>query len=177
MYHFGKHLLHSNIWLLASEILCLILAFSFAILGSHPVIRIICLIFSITAHMLLIGSCAAKAAADDVALFRTAKIRVKPYKPLSIALILTLPAAFTYALLCVNSESILMLNLFPLLNAPFISVYQFLIDGTEPFAEISAVNRILMAFPPLLTAAAYLYGYYSRYLPARAALAARSNRT
>ncbi len=177
MTHFGKHLLQSGIWLLASELLCLILAFSFAILGSHPVIQGIRLMFGITAHSLLIGSCAAKAAADDVARFRSANISVKPIKPLSIAIILTIPAAVTYIVLCANSESILMLNLFPLLNAPFIGIYQFLIGGTEPFSAISFVNRVLMAVPPLLTAAAYLLGYYSRYLPARAAISARSNRT
>ena len=32
MNHFGKHLMHGILWLIASEILCLILAVSLAIL-------------------------------------------------------------------------------------------------------------------------------------------------
>lgn len=51
MNHTGKHMLHGLLWLLGSEILCLILAFSLAILPDHPAVRIIGLIFGITAHV------------------------------------------------------------------------------------------------------------------------------
>lgn len=177
MIHFWKHLLHGILWLCASEMLCLILAVSFAIIGNAAAIRIIALIFGVTAHILLIGSCAVKAAAEDAAFFRAAKTRTKIRKPLTIALILLLPAILTYILLTFNSSSVLMLNLFPLLNAPFIGIYYYLIGGAEPFSAVSSINRILMAFPPVLTAAAYLSGYYFRYLPEVSAHNTRSNLT
>lgn len=177
MIHFWKHLLHGFLWLTASEFLCLILAVSLAILHDHPFIRVIALLFGIAAHILLIGSCAQKAAGEDAAAYRTAGIRTKPYKPLLIGIILTIPAYFTYLLLAVNQESILMLNLFPLLNAPFIRIYKFLIADTEPFAAIDTSRKVQMLLPPVITALSYFIGYLSRYLPAAAAADARSNRT
>ena len=174
---FGKHLLHGMLWLLASEILCLILAVSLAILRDHAIMRIIGLVFGITAHVLLIGSCAQKAAGDDAVIYRTEGKKSKALKPVLISVLLTVPAEITYFLLCLHPESILLLNLFPLLNAPFLQIHRFLIDGTEPFAAIAAVRRHLMAFPPVITAVSYAAGYAMRYLPAAAGFDARSNRT
>ena len=85
MKHFGNHLLKSLLWLIASEILCLILAFSLAILPDHPVIRVISLIFGLTAHVLLIANCAQKTAAEDLILYRTEKYQTRILKPLLIA--------------------------------------------------------------------------------------------
>ena len=177
MNHFWKHLLRGLLWLLGSEMLCLILAFSLAILPDHPAVRIIGLLFGLSAHVLMLGSCAQKAAADDVVMYRSSKVKTKFYKILLIAAILMLPSVVTYLILAANADSILLMNLFPLLNAPFIRIYQFLTGGSDTFSAVSSSARILAAFPPLMTAAAYTVGYYSRYLPAVAALDARSNRT
>lgn len=177
MNHTGKHMLHGLLWLLGSEILCLILAFSLAILPDHPAVRIIGLIFGITAHILMIGSCAQRAAAEDVVMYRASKVRTRISKILLIAVILMLPSCITYLVLSANADSVLILNLFPLFNAPFIRIYQFLTGGREPFSAVPSAVRVFMALPPLITGAAYTVGYYSRYLPAVAALDARSNRT
>ena len=177
MNHFGKHLMHGILWLIASEILCLILAVSLAILRDHPVIRLIGLVFGITAHVLLIWNCAQKAADEDTALYRRSGSRSRLLKPLLIGLILMIPAYLTYLLLAANPESVLMLNLFPLLNAPFLQIYRYLINGAEPFSAIAQGRRILMLLPPVLTAIAYVTGYITRYFPAVAAFDARSNRT
>lgn len=177
MNHFGKHLLHGMLWLLGSEVLCLILAVSLAILRDHPVIRLIGLIFGIAAHVLLIGNCAQKAADEDAALYRTSGAQIRIIKPLLIGVCLTVPSYLTYLLLTVNPESILMLNLFPLLNAPFIQIYRFLIAGAEPFSAVAQSRRMLLLLPPVLTAIAYVTGFISKYYPAIAAHDARSNRT
>ena len=177
MNHTGKHMLRAMLWLLGAEILCLILAFSLAILPDHPAVRIIGLLFGITAHILILGSCAQRADAEDVIIYRTSKVKTKIGKILLIAAVLMLPSYITYLVLNLNPDSVLMLNLFPLLNAPFIRIYQFLTGGKEPFSAVSSAARALMALPPLITGTAYAVGYYSRYLPAVAALDARSNRT
>ena len=177
MKNFGKHLLQGILWLTASEVLCLILAVSLAILPDHPAVRMIALCFGISAHMLLMGSCAQRAAAEDLILYRSEAYRIRILKPILVAVILTLPSYVTYILLTVNAESILIINLFPLLNAPFIRIYKYLIGGTEPFRAVPVNRRAAMAFPPLLTALAYFGGYVLRYYPSRAALDARSHRT
>ena len=88
-----------------------------------------------------------------------------------------LPACVTYLLLRLNPESTLMLNLFPLLNAPFIQIHRLLIDGAEPFSAVAPLRGWLMALPPLLTAAACFFGYELRYLRSCAAFDAKRNRT
>lgn len=176
MKHFGKHLLKSLLWLIASEILCLILAFSLAILPDHPVMRVIDLLFGITAHILLIANCAQKAASEDLILYRTSKYRTLILKPLLIAILLTLPSYLSYLLLSANPESILMTNLFSLLNAPFIRIYQLLRGDAETFSAVSSKSKIIMALPPVLTAAAYYISYHLRYHSGIAEYDTRTNR-
>ena len=167
MEHFGKHLIRCAVWVLLSEILCLVLAVSAAIFGQKPV-QIIGMIFGVTAHILLMGSCAQKCAKEDAVLYRTAGRRISSCKIILISLLAALPSVFTYLLLCANPESILMLNLFPLLNAPFLQFHRLMIRNTEPFSAIPAGRRICMALPPLITSLAWLTGYYISYLPALA---------
>ena len=176
MKYFGKHLLSGLLWLIASEILCLILAFSLAILPDHPLIRVIGLLFGITAHVLLIANCAQKAAAEDLILYRISKYRTNILKQLLIAILLTFPSYFTYSLLAANPESVLMMNLFPLLNAPFIRIYQLLRGEAETFSALSAKSKIIMALPPVLTAAAYDFSYHLHYHSGIAAYDTRTNR-
>lgn len=177
MRNFGKHFAQSIVWLLLSEILCLILAFSVAILRNPVIVRGMGLLFGITAHILLTASCAQKAAAEDAVLYRTEGIRMQRKKPLLLAFCTMLPAYLTYLLLRLNADSVLMLNLFPLLNAPFIQLYRILIDNTEPFSAIPAARQMMMALPPLVTAASYFTGYQLKYLPELAKTDAKTLRS
>ena len=164
MYHFGNHLLRAIFWLFLSEILCLILAFSLAIFRSAAISRIFGLLFGITAHMLLIGNCGREIAGTDAKRYRTAQKPVSFCQPLLLSLFLMLPSCITYGILCLHADSILCLNIFPLLNAPFIQLYRLLIGNKEPFSAITQIRRIFMAFPPLLTALSFLIGYEMHYL-------------
>ena len=165
MKHFGKHLVQCMVRLLLSEILCLVLAVSTAILGDKLPVQAVGLLCGVLAHSLLIGSCAQKCAAEDAVLYRTERIRISPWKVILTAVCAMIPAAVTYLLLCANPESILMLNLFPLLNAPFLQFYRMMIRNTEPFSAIAAGRRICMALPPLVTALSWVIGYWFRYIP------------
>jgi len=177
MRNFCKHLTQSMVWLLLSEILCLILGVSVAILHNPVIVRGMGLLFGVTAHILLTASCAQKAAAEDAVLYRTEGIRMNAKKPLLLAFCTMLPAYLTYLLLRLNADSVLMLNLFPLMNAPFIQLYRILIDNTEPFSAIPASRQIMMALPPLMTAASYFIGYQFKYLPALAKTDAKTPRS
>lgn len=177
MNNFGKHLAACFGWLLISEILCLILGISIAILRNPVIVRGAGLLFGITAHILLIGNAAGKAADDDAKLYRAAGVRTSLMKPLLIAFCAMLPACVTYLLLRLLPESTLMLNLFPLLNAPFIQLHRILTGGAEPFSAIAPLRGLLMAFPPLLTAAAWFIAYRLRYLRSCAEFDAKRNRT
>ena len=165
MHLFWKHLGISLLWLLLSEILCLVLAVSVAILRASVLTNAAGLICGMTAHILLIGSCAAKIAQADAAAYQKSGIRTASIKPLLISVLLTVPSYLTYLILLVNADSVLWLNLFPLLNAPFIQIYRVLINGTEPFSAIAQTRRMLMLLPPLLTGISFFAGYYFRYLP------------
>lgn len=173
-----KHFGLCMVWLLLSEILCLILAVSMAILRQNAVIRVVGLLCGVLAHILLTATCAQMAASEDAVAYRGGEARTSPMKILAISLCAMIPSYVTYLLLLANPESILMLNLFPLLNAPFLQYYRLLIQDTEPFSAIAAGRKICMALPPLVTAAAWYIGYYLAYIPALAKSdAAKSNRT
>ena len=177
MNRFGKHLAVCFGWLLLSEILCLILGISIAILRNPVIVRGSGILFGAAAHILLIGNAAQKTADEDAAFYRTSGTRTKTVKPLLIAFCSMLPACVTYLLLRLNPESTLMLNLFPLLNAQFIQIHRLLIGGAEPFSAVAPLRGWLMALPPLLTAAAWLFGYELRYQRSCAAFDAKRNRT
>ena len=164
------------IWLAISEILCLVLAFSFAIINTSWM-RWLSLVYGAAAHCLLIGSCAQKIAMQDAALYRAEHRRISCKKAILLAVGTMLPAVVLYLLLSCLSESRLMLNVFLLLNAPFIQIHRLLIGGREPFSAISALRRILMALPPLVTAAAFYIGYQVTYIPAVAKMDASSHRS
>lgn len=173
MLHFWKHLLRSLAWLLISELLCLILAFSFAIL-SFPWIRYVSLICGMLAHCLLIASCAKTIAHEDFAAYR-AGAKISPAKPFLLALGTALPLWAIYTVMLLNAESSALLNAFLLLNAPYIQLHRLILNGTEPFSALSSVRQFLCALPPLITAAAFVIGYQRQYLPEKADLAVRSS--
>lgn len=164
------------IWQLLSEILCLILAFSVALLRNPVIVRGMGLLFGITAHILLTANCAQNAAAEDAVLYRTDGIRMNSAKPLLLALCAMLPSVLTFLMLWINRESVLMLNLFPLMNAAFIQYYRILIDNIEPFSAVPGSRQFLTALPPLITAVSYFIGFQLRYIPELAKADAKSLR-
>lgn len=163
MKFFWKHAGICLIWLLLSEILCFVLAFSFAIL-SAAWIRWLSLLCGIAAHIMLMGSCGQRCGKEDAADFRLTGDMRSPLKPLLLGILAMLPQILVYLLLTANQDSVLMLNLFPLLQSPFIQLHRLLIAGQERFRDIPAANRILMALPPLITALSVYAGYRFEYL-------------
>ena len=155
---FRKHCLCCIGWLFISELLCLVLAFSFAILRPQW-IRWLSLICGAAAHIALMGNCAQKVAAEDAAVFRQTQLRIPPYKPLLLAFLTALPLWILYGILWLHADSTAMLNVFLLLNAPFIQIHRLLLDGAEPFSAVPPLRQICMGLLPLITAAAWYIGY------------------
>lgn len=176
MKQFRQHCTQLMLRLLLSEILCLILAFSFALLGSALPLRIAGILCGITAHVLLTGSAAQKAAADDLKLYRQTGFRQPVGKPVLLAIISVIPAYLLYLLLWLLQNSIPFQNAFLLLNAPFIGIDRLLFSDCEPFAAVPRLRQILTGIPPLLTAAAVLAGYLPKYSREIAAHNARTSR-
>ncbi|MBQ8920865.1 MAG: hypothetical protein IJ060_01725 [Oscillospiraceae bacterium] len=176
MPHFWKSCGICMIWLVISELLCLILAFSFAIINTSW-IRWLSLLCGITAHCLLMGSCAQKIAQEDAALYRISRKRVSQKKPLLLAVFTVIPGVLLYLILMLNADSKLMLNLFPLLNSPYIQLHRLLIGGKEPFSAIAPLRRAVMALPPVITGAAFWVGYQVTYIPALAKMDAKTPRS
>ena len=166
MQHFRKHLTACMIRLLLSELLCLVLAFSFAILRASLLTEMLSLLCGMLAHIPLIGNCACDIADSDASHSHSEQHTVR--KPILLAAALMLPAYLSYLILFFQAESILWLNLFPLLNAPFLPVYRLLIAGTEPFSAISQTRRILMLLPPLITGISFFAAYRVRLITRKA---------
>lgn len=162
MKQIGKNCAVCLVWLLISEIMCLVLAFSFAILRPDW-LRWLSMACGITAHILLMGSCAQKIADADAAEYRRSGLRIPRKKPVLLSLFVMLPQIILYLLLWLNAESSAMLNAFLLLNAPFIQLHRLLIGGAEPFSAVPMLQQILMVLPALVTAAAWYSGYTLRY--------------
>ncbi len=176
MPHFWKSCGTVLIWILISELLCLVVAFSFAIMSAKW-IRFLSLLCGLTAHCLLMGSCAQKISQQDAAHYRITGERTAQTKPLLLALCALLPGTLTYLMLPLNPHSILAMNLFPLLNSPFIQVYRLIFQRDETFAALSPVRRMLAALPTLVTGAAIWAGYQIAYIPALAKMDASNPRT
>ena len=103
MRNFGKHLGTCLLWLLLSEILCLILAFSFAILTAKW-IRWLSLICGIAAHLLLMASVSGKLAHEDIADYRTDHSAVSPIKPLLLGVCTAVPLWILWVILKIMQE-------------------------------------------------------------------------
>ncbi|MCR4761500.1 MAG: hypothetical protein K5705_14750 [Oscillospiraceae bacterium] len=160
--HFRKHLGCCLLRQLLSEILCLVLSFSFALLGHAKPLQLLQTVCCLTAQILLTADGAATISADSR---RTERLTGKTFpavRPLLLSLAAVLPAYLLYLLLLIFRSSVLMQNLFLLLNAPFIGIYRLLFNGAEPFSAVSKTAQLLTALPPLLTAVSFLAGYYLR---------------
>ena len=162
MKQFWRSLAYCLGWLTVSEILCLVLAFSFAILRPDW-IRWVSMLCGITAHVLLMGSCGQRLAKRDTALFRQSGSRVSAGFPVLLALCTAMPLWILYAILWANADSSAMLNGFLLLNAPYIQLHRLLLNGAEPFSAVPQIRQILMGLPPVVTAVSLYIGYRWNY--------------
>ena len=176
MRNFGKHLLSCWLWLLISELLCLILAFSFAILRPEW-IRWVSMICGITAHILLMGSCAGKLAHKDIVCYRTERKAIPIIQPVLLGIGTAIPLWLLWGILKYLSDSSAMLNVFLLCNAPYIQLHRVIINGADTFSAVSDLRKILMLLPPVCTAGAVGLGYLFRYLPEKAAIDAKQIRS
>ena len=165
--HFRKSLLYCLGWLLASELLCLFLAFSFAII-SAPWARTVSLIFGPAAHILLMGNAGKTAADRSLIRLRRDGAGIFPGFAVLLGFCTALPLWGIYALLWLNADSSASLNIFLLLNAPFIQLHRLLIDGKEPFSAVVPLCRLLMGLPPFITWGAVTAGFLLSWLPGRA---------
>ncbi len=165
MKQFCKHYFHCLLWLLLSEILGLVLAFSFAIINTKwsPYVSLVC---GILTHVLLMGSAAQTLAKRDAAQYRINGKRRPAGMPPLLGLATALPFWLLYLLLQMQADSSLMLNVFLLLNAPYLQIHRLLLDGVEPFSAVNSTRQLLMALPPILTALSVWIGYELHYIPA-----------
>ncbi|MBR6761962.1 MAG: hypothetical protein IKM30_08020 [Oscillospiraceae bacterium] len=173
MSRFLKQYARCLIWLLLSEILCLILAFSFAIL-SHAVMQYLSLFFGVAAHCLLMGNCGQQIAKEQIILYRQKGFVTPISQPLLLSLLTAVPLWIQYLLLLSYADSTLVLNLYLLLNAPVLQINRLILNGTEPFAALSLLRKLMMAALTLIPSAAVLIGYLSHYPAALAEERAKS---
>ena len=144
-------------WLAVSELLCLVLAFSFAIL--RPAwIRYLSLLCCAAAHLLLMWQCGEKTALRDAAGFRLTGRRVPRKKALLTAAVAALTMEIPFLFLCMVPGSSAVLNVFLLLNAPYIQFYRIILDGLEPFSALPLHSQIWLALPPSLSACVLYIG-------------------
>lgn len=175
MFRFCKSFVRCLIRLLISELLCLILAFSFALIPQSWA-RWLSLIFVCLAHCLLMANAGSAAADDDLSVYRREQRQTGLLSPLLLGLLSAFPRCLLYVFLRVFAGSSLMLNLFLLLSAPYIQLHRLILNGTEPFSAVSSVRQILMALPPLFTVLSVWFGYILRYAPRLAEEKAKSHR-
>ena len=176
MRHFLKSLLSLLLWLLISELLCLILSFSFAIMRAE-IFRWMSLFFGALAHILLMGNAGRNIAAADAAEYRISrKKRPVPFS-VGLGICTAIPLWIVYLILHLLRDSGAALNAFLLLNAPFIQYHRLILDGAEPFSALSAGKQLLMALPPLVTATSVIAGYQLHYQKTTAELDASKHLT
>ncbi len=162
MYHLMKNTLHCLIWLLLSHIMCLVLAFSFAILPQNAM-QYLSLFCCLLTQVLLMGSCAVNIAKEHLALYRTNRSIIPRWQPAVMSLLTALPSLLLYLLLWVMPESVPYFNIYLLLNAPTVQIINLIVQGEECFSALSALQRLLMALLPFLPTLATFGGYCSYY--------------
>lgn len=162
MFRMRKSYAKSLFWLATSELLCLVLAFSFAILPQLWA-RWSGLICCLLAHILMLGSCAGSVADEDIAVYRREKREPSIFSPVLLGFLTALPRFLLGGLLWLHADSNLMLNLYLLLNAPYIQIHRQLLNGAEPFSAVSSFRRILICLMPSFTVLSVFVGYRLRY--------------
>ena len=175
MFPFRKSVLSCLGWLAGSELICLVMAFSFALLPQSWA-RWLSLAFCSLAHCLLMSECGAAAAKRDLAVYRNEKKQTSRQSPLLLGAAAAVPRCLLYGILWIMRDSSLMLNVFLLLEAPYIQIQRLVTGGTEPFSALSPVRQLLMGLPPLMTVFSVYIGYLRRYAPALASEKVKTSR-
>lgn len=167
---FGKCLLHCLAWLLISVMMCMFLAFSFAIIsgdsdGSFSFIQLLSIVCCMLAHCLLMGH-AGKTVADRC-LLEARTGGSKPVRDFSLLLGIcsALPLWAIYSVLWMLPDSVGYLNAFLLMNSPFIQIHRLILNGAEPFSAVDTTHRIYMALPPVATMLSVIIGFQIKWRP------------
>lgn len=157
-----KNTLRCLIWLLLSHIMCLVLAFSFAILPQNAM-RYLSLCCCLITQVLLMGNCAVNIAKEHLALYRTTRTIVPKWQPLVMSLLTALPLWILYLLLWAMPESVPYFNIYLLINAPSVQIINLIVQGEETFSALSGLQRLLLAMLPMIPALATFGGYLLYY--------------
>ncbi len=150
------------VWLLLSHIMCLVLAFSFAILP-QAAMRYLSLFCCLITQALLMGNCGVNIAREHLALYRTERKIVPKWEPLTMSLLVAVPLLMLYLLLWLMPDSVPYFNIYLLVNAPTVQIINLIVQGKETFGALSAVQRLLMGLLPLVPSLATLGGYLLHY--------------
>lgn len=162
MPNFQKHLGKLIGWLAVSELLCLILAFSFAIIGG-TVAKYLGLILGLTAHILLMRNAAHSAADACVIYYRKDKIRVSSRFIVALGILSAIPHYLLYVWLLICSDSIAVRNVFPLLEAMYLQIFQLIFGNTETVSALSFSGKCLTALPQFCTPIVVICSFGNRY--------------
>lgn len=150
------------VWLLLSEMMCLVLAFSFAILP-QAAMQYLSLFCCLLAYVLLMGNCGMNIAKDHVVLYRQQRVEIPNWQPLVMSLLTAVPLLVFYGILWIIPNHIAYLNIYLLLNAPVLQILNLILDGAETFSAFSAAQRVMTGLLPFLSSAAVYVGYMMHY--------------
>lgn len=162
MSRFLKDTARCLVWLLLAEIMCLVLAFSFAILP-QAAMQYLSLFCCLLAYVLLMGNCGMNIAKDHVVLYRQQREEIPLWRPVCMSLLTAVPLLILYGVLWVIPEHIAYMNIYLLLNAPVLQILNLILDGAETFSSLSAMQRLWMGLLPFVSSAAVFVGYMLHY--------------
>lgn len=162
MSRFFKNCARCLIWLLLSEILCLVLAFSFAILP-QAAMRYLSLFCCLAAYILLMGNCGQNIAKEHLVLYRQERTEIPLWQSLLMSLVSALPLYLLYAVLWILPDHIAYLNTYLLLNAPVLQILNLILNGAETFSALSSMQRLWIGLLPLIASASVFVGYLTCY--------------
>ncbi len=157
-----KNTLRCLVWLLLSHIMCLVLAFSFAILPQSAM-RYLSLACCLITQVLLMGNCGVNIAKEHLALYRMERKIVPKWEPAVMSLLVAVPLLVLYLLLWVMADSVPYFNIYLLVNAPTVQILNLIAQGKESFAALAALQRLLMGLLPFIPAIAAFVGYLIHY--------------
>ena len=162
MPQFAKHFRTLFVWLILSEILCLVLSFSFAIIGKNWM-QYISLACSLAVHLLLMASTAQKIANASLIQYRRTKYRISILFPSFLGLLTAAVQEIPYGLLWIFPNSVAYRNIFPILQSPFLQIQKMIFGDAETFAELLPLIKFLSALPPIFTALTVIFSFEIRY--------------
>ncbi len=168
MPHFLKYLGKLLLWLLLSEIMCLFLAFSFAIIGGK-IAAWLGQCCNLTAHLLLLTYAASNLARDSVADYRRNHCRIRTISMFLLAFWVAFPQwLLTTFFLCTDNESLIR-NLFPSAEAMFLQIHVTILQSIPTGNDFFSWQLLMLYLPPLVTVFSVFFGFsipYGRWLAA-----------